>query len=352
VCQREYEPGGLSAQHHEHFEQEPSLVPTTSPTALSQRSFPISKGDSSSSMVTPVKNSSYFALELEELQDLKDDGHRGRRPMHRFETNARYLGQWKGNARHGHGQQIWADGAEFTGQWSESLAEGLGQLVHPDGDVFVGQWHQNAAEGLGIYYRKQGQMISAGEWLKDIQHGHTVERWENGSEYNGQYVQGRKHGYGVYRWPDGSAYSGQWIANSINGYGHYIGKDGREFRGTWKDAVIHGCGEYSWPDGRSYSGQYAHDQKHGFGVFTLHDGRSYEGFWRNGYQHGCGVTYSSTGAVLKKGTWDMGHQLETPEETPETCLSQGDATGEKGKAEKKRKPFAALGRSRTPKSSG
>merc|ERR1719433_1859775 len=116
--------------------------------------LPLHRGDSSSSALPPVTtgsiscetNGSYFTLELSELQGLEDDGHRGSRPMHIFRTKASYWGQWQGNARHGQGQQIWADGAKFIGQWKETLAEGLGQLVHPDGDVFVGQWQKNVAE--------------------------------------------------------------------------------------------------------------------------------------------------------------------------------------------------------------
>ena len=35
------------------------------------------------------------------------------RPDFVFENGARYKGQWKGNVRHGHGVQIWPDGAKY-----------------------------------------------------------------------------------------------------------------------------------------------------------------------------------------------------------------------------------------------
>jgi len=260
---------------------------------------------------------SYFARELQELRNLPSTGPSGPRPLHTFKTGATYLGEWKGNARHGLGEQTWPDGAKFRGHWNLNFAEGPGQFIHADGDVFTGQWHSNAAQGLGIYEHKHGMTTYGGQWVEDLQHGHGIEIWEGGSKYRGQFFWGKKQGDGVYEWPDGSKYSGQWKANSINGVGHYVGKDGREFKGSWKEAVIHGCGQYSWPDGRMFWGQYADDQKEGFGVFTWKDGRKFEGYWKNGKQHGHGVTYNPHRGVIKQGVWNNGQQPETPEEAPE-----------------------------------
>lgn len=259
----------------------------------------------------------YFVRELQELQRLPNDGRRGYREPYHLQTGACYIGEWKGNARHGKGTQTWKDGAKFIGHWKDSLAEGNGKFVHADGDVYIGQWRSNAAHGLGIYTAKRGLTRLAGQWAEDCQHGHGVEIWEGGSSYNGQFVWGKKQGHGIYHWPDGSRYSGQWQDNSISGYGQYFGKDGREFRGMWREAVIHGCGCYLWPDGRMFSGQYADDQKQGFGVFTWKDGRRFEGFWHQGKQHGYGSMYNSHGEILKCGIWDMGQSPETPEESPE-----------------------------------
>lgn len=257
---------------------------------------------------------SYFARELQELRQQPSDGHVGPRSKYTFKTGATYLGQWKGNARHGIGVQTWLDGAKFTGEWRESVAEGLGRFMHADGDIFVGQWRSNAAQGLGTYYHRKGQTTYRGQWVEDLQHGHGVEQWEGGSRYSGQFVWGKKQGHGVYEWPDGSIYRGEWQANSINGFGHYIGRDGREFKGMWRGAVIHGCGKYLWPDGRTFCGQYAEDQKEGFGVFTWKDGRRFDGWWHHGKQHGCGITYRTNGEIIKQGIWNMGRPPESPPE--------------------------------------
>jgi len=249
----------------------------------------------------------YFARELQELNDLPPNDKQGPRPEFRFQTGATYLGEWKGNMRHGMGKQTWVDGASFTGQWRDNYVSGVGEFQHADGDVFIGEWDNNTARGLGTYYHKGGVTIYSGEWVQDLQHGYGVERWDGGSKYSGQFVWGKKQGYGVYEWPDGCKFHGEWHANSISGLGHYVGRDGREFRGEWKNALIHGRGRYTWPDGKSFEGQYVDDKKQGFGIFRWRDGRRFEGWWSQGKMHGHGVTYRANGDLLKRGTWEMGN---------------------------------------------
>jgi hypothetical protein len=267
--------------------------------------------DDSYGQGTDSGNESYFVLELPEMAAYTGNPHNGRRPKVTFKSGSAYTGEWRNNARHGVGRHEWADGASFHGQWRNNCADGIGRFVHADGDVFIGEWRSNAASGKGVYQHRQGLMTYKGEWLKDLQHGHGCETWENGSSYNGQVVLGKKHGCGVYAWPDGSLYSGEWEANSASGYGHYLGKDGREFRGMWKDSLIHGCGSYSWPDGRKFSGQYVQDLKEGFGIYSYEDGKTAQGFWHHSKQHGHGILYSAESddgnrEIIKKGIWRMG----------------------------------------------
>jgi len=248
----------------------------------------------------------YFARELQELSTLPATDHQGPRPEYKFETGATYLGEWKGNMRHGMGKQTWVDGASFSGQWRENYVSGVGEFQHADGDVFIGEWDNNTARGLGTYYHKGGVTVYSGEWVQDLQHGYGVEKWDGGSKYSGQFVWGKKQGYGVYEWPDGCKFYGEWHANSISGLGHYYGRDGREFQGEWKNALIHGRGRYSWPDGKSFEGQYVDDKKQGFGIFKWRDGRRFEGFWSQGKMHGHGVQRRANGDLLKRGIWEMG----------------------------------------------
>lgn len=57
-----------------------------------------------------------------------------------LENNAHYEGQWKGDARHGFGVQVWSDGSMYQGLWEEDKANGRGRLIHADGDVYEGDW--------------------------------------------------------------------------------------------------------------------------------------------------------------------------------------------------------------------
>lgn len=125
-------------------------------------------------------------------------------------------GQWKNNARHGHGVQVWPDGARYEGEWRNNQAYGKGKFWHVDGDVFEGEWKNDKANGYGVYTHKNGARYE-GEWKDDFQHGHGVETWADNSKYDGEYKNGKKDGKGTYYWADGSEYSGQWEDNKING---------------------------------------------------------------------------------------------------------------------------------------
>jgi len=42
-----------------------------------------------------------------------------------------------------------------------------------------------------------------------------VERWPDGSKFEGNYVQGVKQGQGEFTWADGNQYHGQFVENNI-----------------------------------------------------------------------------------------------------------------------------------------
>ncbi|CAE8648968.1 unnamed protein product [Polarella glacialis] len=140
----EYEPKASTEVHGESLEMPPPLA-----VALKEDHSPQEGGFFFASAADEGAADSYFARELEELQGLKAGGRNGARLLYTFKTGATYKGQWKGNARHGVGEQEWPDGAKFIGTWKDNCAEGTGQFVHADGDIFVGQWRRSAAEGLG-----------------------------------------------------------------------------------------------------------------------------------------------------------------------------------------------------------
>ena len=60
------------------------------------------------------------------------------RPEFIFKNGAKYLGQWKGQDRHGRGIQIWQDGARYEGDWRFNKAHGQGTFWHVHGDKYDG----------------------------------------------------------------------------------------------------------------------------------------------------------------------------------------------------------------------
>jgi len=235
----------------------------------------------------------YFEREREETAKLKpaeaadnaSPDALAARPRHNFESGASYVGQWRGNVRHGAGAQCWPDGARYEGQWKDDHAAGAGVFCYASGDVYVGQWDQSMAKGLGTYHHKATQASYEGGWDKDLQHGLGIERWVNGSVYAGEFAQGLKEGYGVCRLNDGSMYSGEWRANLLCGTGILRGKDGkhlREIRGGWRGSAVHGVGQVQWSDGSTFWGQFEQDRMNGFGVLQHANGKRYEGVFENG----------------------------------------------------------------------
>lgn len=60
------------------------------------------------------------------------------RPEYVFKNGAKYLGQWKGQDRHGSGTQVWQDGARYEGDWRFNKAHGQGTFWHVHGDKYEG----------------------------------------------------------------------------------------------------------------------------------------------------------------------------------------------------------------------
>ena len=42
------------------------------------------------------------------------------RPAYTFQNGAVYVGEWRGSAREGHGEQTWPDDAKYVGEWREN----------------------------------------------------------------------------------------------------------------------------------------------------------------------------------------------------------------------------------------
>ena len=49
-----------------------------------------------------------------------------------------------------------------------------------------------------------------------------MERWPDGSKFEGNYSQGVKQGIGKFTWADGNCYEGEFVDNNIEGHGKLI----------------------------------------------------------------------------------------------------------------------------------
>lgn len=49
-----------------------------------------------------------------------------------------------------------------------------------------------------------------------------IEKWPDGSRYEGQFFEGKKHGKGCFSWADGSSYEGDFVENNIHGNGCFL----------------------------------------------------------------------------------------------------------------------------------
>ena len=82
--------------------------------------------------------------------------------------------------------------------------------------------------------------------------------------YDGQSKEGMSHGQGVDRFPNGSLYEGYWLKDKM-----------------------HGDGELRWPNRSVYKSQWLEGKQHDQGVHRAYDcAVMYEGQYRLGKMHG------------------------------------------------------------------
>lgn len=148
-----------------------------------------------------------------------------------------------------------------------------------------------------------------GEWKLDQRDGYGVQKWADGSVYEGVW-QNDKQVDGIITWKDKSYYKGQFFGNYFQGEGILVTAD-ELIRGTWKKSKLDGQGERilladnsryvgKWVQGKltghgefvskdeNYVGHFFNNLEHGSGKKTYSDGTEYTGKWRHGLPHGYG----------------------------------------------------------------
>jgi hypothetical protein len=140
-----------------------------------------------------------------------------------FLVGDKYVGDWKGNKRHGFGTQTWVRGDKYEGEWREGKRYGKGTYWVKEGKKvrkqYTGDWRNNNRhvreskcfpsqyscfvillslflQGLGIFYYANGDKYE-GEWFQDKRHGRGKMVCENGDVFEGDWVDDQKSGLGV-----------------------------------------------------------------------------------------------------------------------------------------------------------
>ena len=144
----------------------------------------------------------------------------------------KYVGEWKGGKRHGHGILNFPDGGKYIGEWKDGLPNGQGTEINPDGGKYIGEWKDGLPNGQG------------------------TEINPDGGKYIGEFKDNKRHGHGILNFPDGGKYYGEWKDDLANGQGTEINPDGGKYIGEFKDGLANGQGTEIYPDGTKYEGQF------------------------------------------------------------------------------------------------
>ncbi|CAH9083669.1 unnamed protein product [Cuscuta epithymum] len=164
-----------------------------------------------------------------------------------------YMGDFSGNAPHGSGKYLWADGCMYEGEWKRGKASGKGKFSWPSGATFQGEFKSGRMEGTGTFIGSDGDTYR-GSWSADRKHGFGQKSYSNGDYYEGHWKRNLQDGQGRYAWKNGNEYVGEWKNGMIHGRGVLIWANGNRYDGNWECGVPKGQGVFTWPDGSCYIG--------------------------------------------------------------------------------------------------
>lgn len=200
----------------------------------------------------------------------------------------RYVGEFKGNKRHGHGVFNYSNGDRYEGEWKSDIKDGKGRYIYKNGTCYEGPWKYNHKSG------------------------HGVMRYENGDRYDGNWRQNQKCGSGDYYYSTGNIYNGEWLFDKKHGKGRFIYAHGDIFEGEYQMNKRHGHGLYRYEKGDVYSGSWFNDIKEGNGIYWYgygeFEGDCYIGDWFNGKKHGQGLYIWKDGRYYE-GSWEENKRL-------------------------------------------
>lgn len=80
-----------------------------------------------------------------------------------YEGKGHYIGEWKGNLRHGWGKHTFKDGSIYEGYFENDLRNGLGTYYYASGETYTGYWKDDLMNGKGKITNANGKTVN-GVW--------------------------------------------------------------------------------------------------------------------------------------------------------------------------------------------
>ena len=170
----------------------------------------------------------------------------------------------------------------------------VGIYTFDDGAKYVGEWKGDKKHGQGTYTWPSGSSY-VGEWKDGKKHGQGTYTYQNGGSYIGEYKNDKKHGQGTYTYPDGSIYVGQLENDRFSGQGSMALANGDTYVGEFKDDDYNGQGTYTFGpisewSGDKYVGGYKDGKRNGQGTYFFADGTVETGLWESGEFQGASTS--------------------------------------------------------------
>ena len=124
-------------------------------------------------------------------------------------SDGRYVGQLRGDKKHGRGTFTWSDGDRYEGDWRDDKRTGRGTYTWPGDSRYEGEWRDSDRSGHGTMIWASGNRYE-GQWRDDKRNGRGTFTWTDGDRYDGQWRDNKPHGQGTFTEPDGTRDVGQW----------------------------------------------------------------------------------------------------------------------------------------------
>ena len=138
-----------------------------------------------------------------------------------YDDGAKYVGEWKGDKKHGQGTYTWPSGSSYVGEYKNDKKHGQGTYTYADGSIYVGQLENDFFSGQGSMTLANGDTY-VGEFKDDSFNGQGTytfgprSEWA-GDQYVGEWRDDKKHGQGTYIFVDGSRKTGLWESDAFQG---------------------------------------------------------------------------------------------------------------------------------------